>query len=106
MLTEKIKETIRSVIVGGPDRVVTNESGEATTPMRACQDHKIVPTVIFIRDDGWSLGAPEQFRRVAFEMWRDKWVVKLTWDGTKWLSRLVEDGEVQEGGDHVPVGSD
>jgi len=27
-------------------------------------------------------------------MWFDKWVAKLTWDGGKWLSRPVVDGEV------------
>jgi hypothetical protein len=94
MLSEKIKETIRSIIAGGPDRVVINASGEATSSTCARNEYKIAPTVIFVRDDGWSLGAPEQFRHVARDMWSDKWVAKLTWDGGKWLSRPVVDGEV------------
>jgi len=70
------------------------ESGHAVPLERAWTHYSVKPTVIFIRDDGWSLGAPEHFRHVARDMWFDKWVAKLTWDGGKWLSRPVVDGEV------------
>ena len=58
----------------GPGRVVINREGEATTPFRAHQEHGITPTIMFVRDDGWTLGAPPQFEKVAFEMWPEQWI--------------------------------
>jgi hypothetical protein len=55
------------------NRVVINESGEATTLIRAAMDHGITPAIIFIKDDGWTLGAPKQFAAAAFELWPDCW---------------------------------
>jgi hypothetical protein len=80
---------IARVLQYGPDRVVVGQSGEATTPQRAREEYRVVPTVIFIRKDGWSLGAPEQFRRVAASLWTDEWVAKLVWDGAKWITWLT-----------------
>lgn len=83
----------------GPDRVVFSGDGEATTPKRAREEYNVIPTVIFIRKDGWSLGAPEEFRRVAHDLWGDEWVMVMTWDGTKWLTRSVAPGDNQESTD-------
>jgi len=66
-------------------RVVIDSDGGAVPS----EHTQIQPTVVYIRDDGWSLGAPEHFRSVAFAMWRDKWVAMLTWDGYKWLYRRL-----------------
>ena len=68
---------LREIQDHGPTRVVINLHGEATTPRRALDDHDVEPTVIYIRDDGWSLGAPEAFEQVAANMWRDEWVAVL-----------------------------
>lgn len=57
----------------GPTRVVISIEGEATTPRTALVEHKIEPSIFFVRNDGWTLGAPEGFRRVAFELWKDQW---------------------------------
>ncbi len=58
----------------GPDRVVINKSGEATTPKHAMKEYSAMPDVVFVRDDDWMLGAPTRFVDVAHAMWADKWV--------------------------------
>jgi len=32
------------------------------------------PVIVFIRSDGWMLGTPAQFERVAYNMWKEAWV--------------------------------
>lgn len=86
MTKNQIEDRIERIVQFGPDRVVIDQSGEATTPQRAREEYHVVPTVIFIRKDGWSLGAPEQFKRVAESLWLGDWVSKLVWDGGKWLT--------------------
>ena len=63
-----------SILARGPDRVIVGPEGTATRPRRALEDHGIMPTIIFIRDDGWTLGAPADLEGVAFAMWREEWV--------------------------------
>jgi len=58
----------------GPDRVVINAEGEATTSRRARREFKIFPHVIFVRDDGWMLGAPAHLIDVAEKMWEREWI--------------------------------
>lgn len=57
-----------------PDRVVVDEYGTAVSPENAKKRYGIDWRVIFIRNDGWSLGAPLFLERVAYEMWKDQWV--------------------------------
>lgn len=57
----------------GPNRVIINIHGEATTPARAAKKG-IRPEVIFIRKDGWSLGAPRKWAYIAENMWKDEWI--------------------------------
>lgn len=57
----------------GPDRVVINAEGEATTSRRARREHHIHPVIIFVRDDGWMLGAPAHLIPVAEKMWEREW---------------------------------
>lgn len=66
-IVDKIKSS-------GPDRVVISASGETTTSLRAIRDYRVIPDIIFIRKDGWTLAAPNEFRNVAYDMWRDEWV--------------------------------
>ena len=54
-------------------RVVINAEGEAWPPLRAQEELRITPDVVFIRGDGWSLGAPVEFASVAEAMWKDEW---------------------------------
>lgn len=64
----------RRVMVHGPDRVVIDPSGEAVPSRIARARHHIVPDVIFIRRDGWTLAAPKRFEHVAFAIWPDEWI--------------------------------
>lgn len=59
-----------------PYRVVVNDQGEAWSYARALSAG-ICTSVIFIRKDGWSLGAPKQFMDVAESLWADEWLVVI-----------------------------
>jgi hypothetical protein len=37
----------------------------------------ITPDIVFVRTDGWMLGAPMEFVDVAEQMWLDMWEVKI-----------------------------
>ena len=58
----------------GPDRVVIGPEGSATRPSRARDEFSTTPSVIFIRKDGWTLGAPSELERVAYELWAKDWL--------------------------------
>jgi hypothetical protein len=62
------------VLADGPSRVVISAEGEATTSRRAREEHGITPDVVFLRGDGWSLGAPWWFESIAYREWADEWV--------------------------------
>lgn len=56
-----------------PNRIVINEYGDAISPKRT----GIEPKVIFVRDDGWSLGAPRSLWKVAHDLWKDHWIAVI-----------------------------
>jgi hypothetical protein len=58
----------------GPGRVVINADGEAITPFRARQEHDVIPSIMFVRQDGWTLGAPQEFEEIAYRMWAEDWI--------------------------------
>jgi len=58
----------------GPDRMVINEEGEALPWSKARQLYNISPEIIFVRNDGWALGAPRELEKTAFQLWADKWI--------------------------------
>ena len=66
---------MHEVLRRGPDRVLISSDGEATSSRRAREEHGVNPDVIFIRRDGWSLGAPKHLARVAYRLWADEWVL-------------------------------
>ncbi len=59
----------------GPTRVMVNET-EAISPARAIREHDISPDIVFIRDDGWTLGAPTRLADAARSTWEQKWVAE------------------------------
>jgi hypothetical protein len=56
-----------------PDRVVISHTGEATTPQRALTEHGLSSDVVFVRNDGWMLGATADLCGTAYYMWKDEW---------------------------------
>lgn len=82
----------------GPTRVVTDRHAQATTPEAALAKGITVDT-IFVRGDGWTLGAPEALEWVAWNTWAGDWtgVLVRTPDGdqpfthmtpSEWLERM------------------
>jgi len=69
-----LNEMAAKVKADGPTRVVVSSSGEAVPPARARQEFGATPAIIFIRKDGWSLGAPKALAAVAEGMWADEWL--------------------------------
>ena len=55
-------------------RVVVDAEGHAVLPWRAADYHGVSPDVAFVRDDGWTLGAPAKFEGVAYGLWKEEWV--------------------------------
>lgn len=53
-----------------PSRVLISEEGEAVSPYRTSEQLD----VIFVRDDGWSLGAPAVLEHAARSLWAGRWV--------------------------------
>lgn len=76
-MTVSFMKTAGKVLEHGPTRVVINDAGEAVDPKRAARDHNIEPTIIFIRKDGWSLGAPDGLIEVARQIWDDEWEIVI-----------------------------
>ena len=68
-------ETLAAIVKKkGPHRVVVDREGEAKSPQRALQEDGVQPDVVFLRNDGWTLGAPKAYHDVALNMWREDWV--------------------------------
>ena len=63
----------------GPQRVVVTNDGQAVPPSVAIEKFNIVSDVIFVRGDGWSLGAPLVLEQIAEALWPYEWryVVRL-----------------------------
>lgn len=62
-----------------PTRVVINKEGEAV-PAWMAEREGIKPVIVFVRNDGWTLGAPEEFIEVARKMWDGEWVEEVRLD--------------------------
>ena len=67
------KEMVQKVLKNGPNRVMVNQH-EARPPKAAREQHHLEPDVVFVRWDGWSLGAPFFLQAAAFDLWSDEWV--------------------------------
>jgi hypothetical protein len=43
-------------------------------PDHAREQYNLNPEVIFIRNDGWTLGAPRGLEWIAFQQWAGEWI--------------------------------
>ena len=64
---------IANIRTFGPDRVMISDN-EAVSPDRAFKEHNIISDIIFVRHDGWSLGAPGRLEIAAFYQWPKEWI--------------------------------
>lgn len=75
------------------DRVViTTEDGqiaEAVNFKRACQ-YGVFPDLVFVRNDGWSLGCVLADEQATFDLWAGDWKYKVN---LKTGERIVLSGE-------------
>ena len=61
------------------DRVVVDRFGKAVRPETAFHEHGVCAAVIFVRGDGWSVGAPAEFEDVAYRLWMTHWKEFRRW---------------------------
>ena len=69
----------------GPTRVIVEASGLAVPPKQARDVFQVSSEIIFIRDDGWMLGAPRESESIAFNMWEGSWTHFLRRPHTQWI---------------------
>ena len=72
-----IEKYVNNIKKSGPSRVIVNQHGEGWIPRRA-KEIGIIPTIILIRNDGWSLGTNCDLFHVGFKLWSDSWIAVLT----------------------------
>ncbi len=76
-----------------PRRVLINCDGEALSPRRAEREHGIVSDCVFVRNDGWTLGAPASLKDVARNLWAGDWREVWTRESNgKWTRMLINSG--------------
>ena len=56
-----------------PARTVIDDRGTGYSGRKAQWDLGIEADVVFLRQDGWTLGAQKELELVAYEMWKDEW---------------------------------
>lgn len=93
MTPAQLRSLARLITHEGPDRVVVDSDGYALPGKVAREQHGVVPTHIFIRDDAWSLGAPDEFVLTAESMYSNAWIGKLERTSTGW--RLLDEHGVE-----------
>lgn len=78
-----IDQVAAAVLAGGPTRVLINADGYAVDAKRA-MEKRVQVVVVFIRNDGWTLGAPEVLADYAYILWEQAWVARLDKIGKEW----------------------
>ena len=76
---QRINGMIVRVLVEGPTRVVYLDGGElsAGPPAKVKSRFGVTPEIVWIRQDGWSLGAPFSLSSHAYRVWEGQWVAML-----------------------------
>lgn len=73
---------VAKILEHGPTRVLTSDIW-AEAPANGCRGL----AVIFVRNDGWSLGAPDRLVDAARALWAEAWVVELRLESGQWVRR-------------------
>lgn len=61
-----------------PDRVLTFKG---MTSYEDARDKDVSVEIVFVRDDGWTLGAPGQLGKEAYMLWEANWERFIDRDG-------------------------
>ena len=83
MNPQDLANTIHDAIARGPIRVVVDREAYGVSPQRAL-GQGIVADVIFVRDDGWTLGAPTDLIDVALATWPEEWAAVINVQTKQW----------------------
>ena len=70
-------KTTLEILEKGPKRVMITPGGSAMPPDLARIWHGIVPVIVFVRSDGWSLGVPKHLEKKAEAIWKNEWAFVL-----------------------------
>ncbi len=92
-----INSAIAKIKLHGPSRVLV-EPDYAVPCKKAREEYGINPDVIFIREDGWSLGAPKSLEQDAVKMWT--WVAFISKPNTEVFPMTVYEEFVENGRIH------
>jgi len=76
VMSTSVKGAVALILIHGPSRVMIDEY-EAKPAKIAKDMYDQEPVVIFIRNDGWSLGASKKLVHAAERIWRDQWAAVL-----------------------------
>lgn len=68
-----------------PARVVVDSEGQAVNSRRATFEYGVRTDIVFLRGDGWTLGAPKHLESVAYSLWRDEWTHFCRRPGLAWV---------------------
>ena len=66
-------------------RVMVEMDGLSVPPKQAKDVFQITPDIIFLRDDGWSLGAPLVLEKTAYDLWKDNWTHFVRKGHNQWI---------------------
>lgn len=72
-----------------PLRVLVDRGGRAVSPHLAWEEFGVRPEIIFIREDGYALGAPLELEEEAYKMWPESWAFFCR-DGEQHLTPITE----------------
>ena len=75
-----IDAIVRRVEARGPVRVLIGADGPATSPGRLPSTECPPVRWVYVRGDGWTLGASDRLREAARDQWPDEWVALLEID--------------------------
>lgn len=64
-------ETVMDIV--GCTRVLVDSEGLGVPEGIAKDQYDITPDIIFLRNDGWTLGAPTYLENLAYIIWKDSW---------------------------------
>jgi len=68
-----LEAAAKTIMLHGPSRVLISRD-RAVPPSRAREEYGVIPDIVFIRDDGWSLGAAKELEDMAFSKWPCEWI--------------------------------
>lgn len=81
----ELKQVVKEIMQFGPNRVMVS-ANETLTCSKAWSEYHIGPDVIFIREDGWSLGAPDNLSENAERLYNEGWAGVLIKDSSEPIS--------------------